>query len=122
MANPAKSSDDFPAAGAIDGPGGAAYICAGMPEVARTRVKRNAYFDSVVLMRIAAALTSRPDVVNASLMMGTPANKDILREAGLLDDAGESAGPNDLVIAVRAAENAVEGLLGEAEAGLEAQP
>jgi FdrA protein len=93
-----------------------------MAQVARTRVKRNAYFDSVVLMRIAALLTARDEVEDASLMMGTPANKDILREAGLLDDAGAAAGPNDLVIAVRAAEELVDGLLAEAEAGLATQP
>jgi FdrA protein len=93
-----------------------------MPEVARTRVKRNAYFDSVVLMRIAAVLTARPEVAGASLMMGTPANKDILGEAGLLDDEGAAAGPNDLVIAVRAGDEIIEGLLDEAEAGLDAQP
>ena len=122
MANPDNNDGDFPAGGAIDGPRGPAYSCAGMPEVARTRIKRNAYFDSVVLMRIAAVLTARPDVAGASLMMGTPANKDILREAGLLDDAGEAAGPNDLVIAVRASDDAVDGLLAEAEAGLDAQP
>src|SRR5439155_1262811 len=93
-----------------------------MSLVAKTRVKRNAYFDSVVLMRIAAGLTARPEVDDASLMMGTPANKDILREAGLLDDAGSSAGPNDLVIAVRSEDNLVDGLLAEAETGLTALP
>src|SRR6266508_3119399 len=90
-----------------------------MTGVARTRVKRNAYFDSVVLMRIAAALKARSEVEDASLMMGTPANKDILREAGLLDDPGDAAGPNDLVIAVRADENLLDDLLAEAEAGLD---
>ena len=93
-----------------------------MAEATRNRVKRNAYFDSVVLMRIASVLTARPEVDDASLMMGTPANREILREAGLLDAEGDGAGPNDLVIAVRADEALVEGLLSEAEAGLDAQP
>jgi FdrA protein len=93
-----------------------------MAQVARTRVKRNAYFDSVVLMRIAATLSTRTDVAGASLMMGTPANKDILREAGLLDDAGGAAGPNDLVIAVRAEEGLLDALLDEAESALDTQP
>ena len=35
-------------------------------------------------------------------MIGTPANKEILREAGLLGDVGRQAGPGDLVIALRA--------------------
>ena len=35
-------------------------------------------------------------------MIGTPANKEILREAGLLGDVGRQAGPGDLVIGLRA--------------------
>jgi FdrA protein len=65
-------------------------------------VERNAYFDSVVLMRISAELNRRPEVSAASLMMGTAANKDLLRAAGLLTGPGENAGADDLVIAVAA--------------------
>ena len=39
-------------------------------------------------------------------MIGTPSNRELLRGAGLLAHEGEQAGPNDLVIAVRAAANA----------------
>ena len=39
-------------------------------------------------------------------MIGTPANMEIMREAGLLAPAGEAAGPNDLVVAVRASDEA----------------
>src|SRR5207253_3237300 len=39
----------------------------------------------------------------AALMIGTPSNKALLREAGLLSPDGEHAEPNDLIIAVRAA-------------------
>jgi hypothetical protein len=35
-------------------------------------------------------------------MIGTPGNKEILREAGVLGDAGAQAGPEDLIIALRA--------------------
>jgi FdrA protein len=91
-----------------------------MAEITRNRVKRNAYFDSVALMRIAATLSSRPEVAAASLMMGTPANQELLDEAGLLADEGRAAGPNDLVIAARAEEGLLDALLAEAEAGLDA--
>ena len=74
-------------------------------------VERNAYFDSVVLMRISAELNLRPEVTAASLMMGTDANKAILRDAGLLAAAGEDAGVNDLVIAVAAEDGVVDELL-----------
>jgi FdrA protein len=93
-----------------------------MAPVTRSRVKRNAYFDSVVLMRVASGLRARPEVEEASLMMGTPANRVILEEAGLLDDEGTGAGPNDLVIAVRAEESLIEQLLAETDAGLDPQP
>ena len=91
-----------------------------MALVSRNRVKPNAYFDSVALMRIAATLSSQPGVAAASLMMGTPANRELLEEAGLLAAEGKAAGSNDLVIAVRAEEAVLNGLLAEAEAGLDA--
>ncbi len=93
-----------------------------MGAVTRTRIRRNAYFDSLVLMRAAAIVCSRPEAVNASLMMGTAANKEILREGGLLDDGGGAAGPNDLIIAVRAEASALEPLLDDAELALNAEP
>jgi len=91
-----------------------------MAVLTRNLVKPNAYFDSVALMQVAATLSARPEVAAASLMMGTPANQELLEEAGLLTAAARAAGPNDLVIAVRAEEGLLEGLLAEAEAGLDA--
>src|SRR4051794_41917365 len=73
---------------------------------ARCVVRPGSYFDSVVLMRVAAELGSRPGVRTASLVMATAANKDVLAAAGLLDDAATAAGPNDLVIALDADEDA----------------
>src|ERR1700730_9135042 len=90
-----------------------------MAEITRNRVKPNAYFDSVTLMRIAATLNSRLEVAPASLMMGTPANQELLEEAGLLAAEGRAAGSNDLVIAARAEEGLLDELLAEAEAGLD---
>ena len=53
-------------------------------------------------------------------MIGTPANVEIMREAGLLAPAGEAAGPNDLVVAVRASgEAAAEAALVRAGDALE---
>lgn len=68
----------------------------------RCLVKSGAYFDSVVLMRVAAELATHPGINTASLVMATPANRDVLATAGLLTDEAASAGPNDLVIAVDA--------------------
>ena len=68
-----------------------------------TRIKPNLYKDSVALMRIAEKLLADPQVSRATLVMATPANKDILKEANLLADEAERAGPSDLVVVVEAA-------------------
>lgn len=70
--------------------------------VAATRTRAGFYLDSVALMRISQAVQDIAGVSAASLMMGSPSNKELLRDAGLLDADAEAAGPNDLVIAVRA--------------------
>jgi FdrA protein len=90
--------------------------------VVRTRVERGAYVDSVKLMQVARALAERVGVEVADALMATPANLERLRAAGLLGEKrgaglpGEepSAGPNDLLLCVRAADEA------GAEAALEA--
>lgn len=53
-------------------------------------------------MRVAQRLLTMPDVVNATLQMGNPANKDILSEAGLLTTAVKDAGPSDIMVVVQA--------------------
>lgn len=66
------------------------------------RVRKGFYLDSVALMRLSESVSELPGIASAALMIGTPANLKILDEAGLLDDAGRKAGPNDLIVAVRA--------------------
>ena len=68
-----------------------------------TRIKPNLYKDSVALMRIAEKLLADPAVTRATLVMATPANKDILREAGLLNAAAEGGAPSDLIIVIECA-------------------
>lgn len=63
------------------------------------RLRRRFYADSVALMRVAREL-SRDGIV-ASLVVGTPSNKALLREAGLLTEDGAAAGPDDLIIAAK---------------------
>lgn len=84
----------------------------------RCLVKPGAYFDSVVLMRIAAKLSARPGVRAASLVMATPSNKDVLAAVGLLTDETAGAGPNDLVVAVDADEGSIEELFAAADEAL----
>lgn len=72
--------------------------------VLRHRVFGNTYHDSVALLAMSAKVAALPGVEAASIVMGTPANRTNLRDAGL--DPVASAGPNDLVVALRAAEEA----------------
>jgi succinyl-CoA synthetase alpha subunit len=57
-------------------------------------------------MRVAALVERVPNVTRAALMMATPANRELLSGAGLLDATAAAAGPNDLVVAVAAADKA----------------
>lgn len=66
----------------------------------KSAVRKGDYRDSVVLMNVSTQLESVPGVRKVSVMMGTPSNKDLLKDAGLLTGEIEAAGPNDLVIAV----------------------
>jgi FdrA protein len=65
-------------------------------------VRRGDYHDSVTLMRLTRDLGSVHGVRRGAAMMGTPSNRALLREAGLLTPDGVSASPNDLIIAVEA--------------------
>ena len=63
-------------------------------------VRRGAYHDSVTLMRLSRDMEAVAGVTRAAAMMGTPQNRALLRDAGLLAAEGETATPTDLVIAV----------------------
>src|SRR5919199_454395 len=84
-------------------------------------VRPGAYFDSVVLMQIASELRGRPGVRNASLGMGTAANKEVLEAAGLLAPDAATAGPNDLIVALDTDEDGADEALAAAEAALHAR-
>ncbi len=74
--------------------------------VIANEVRRATYFDSIVLMRISRQVAAMAGVAEAGLMLGTPANKDILRDAGILGPDGEAAEPGDLILALRATDAA----------------
>jgi FdrA protein len=74
----------------------------------RCLVRRGAYADSVTLLRVAAAIRALPGVDEASLVLGTDVNKRVLAEAGLMCQEADGAGPDDLIVAARGAEAALE--------------
>ena len=82
----------------------------------RSVVKRSEYHDSVSLMLVARELSGMEGIQDAAVVMATEANKSILAEAGLLTREIEVAGPNDLVLAVSAAQvSKAEGALEKAD-------
>ncbi len=93
------------------------------PASVRVHVLANTYRDSVELMRVAAELETLPEIQRAALVMGTPANRGILAEAGLLSEEARQVGPNDLVVAVGGeSAAAAEAALARARALLDSHP
>jgi FdrA protein len=77
--------------------------------VTRCAVRAGAYYDSVVLMQLQRALATLPGVLDAGVVMATPANRDLLAASGILPGREVAAGPNDLMIAVKAESEAAAG-------------
>ncbi|WP_412518425.1 acyl-CoA synthetase FdrA [Staphylococcus simulans] len=65
-----------------------------------TIIKENTYQDSIVLMLLSNKLSAMDGVNKVSIMMGTPANKDIFKASGFDTPELEDAKPNDIVIMV----------------------
>lgn len=77
-------------------------------------IRKGFYLDSVALMRLSREIASAPGILEAALMMGTPSNVAIMRNAGLLDGDVAALG-NDLILAVKAeSEQAARAALGDA--------
>ena len=81
--------------------------------VTKAQVRSGAYYDSVVLMQLQRSLAGLPGVLDAGVVMGTTANKDILDQTGLLAPEAHAASADDLVIVVQAQDDqAAESALG----------
>jgi len=84
------------------------------------KIVPNLYRDSVSLMQLSAALTKLPGIEQASAIMATPANLELLREARLLNGDKLAASPNDLLLALRGKSTAaLEAALAHAVAALD---
>src|SRR5262249_11394206 len=68
----------------------------------RCLVLFSTYRDSVWLMHLSHTLESLPGVQRVAVMMGTPHNKALLQQAGLLTAEGAAGGANDLLVCVQA--------------------
>jgi FdrA protein len=70
-------------------------------------IKSNTYQDSLRLMQLSNTLNGTDGANRVSIMMGTPANKKILRNAGLDTPDLDGAKPTDLVIVADVADASV---------------
>ena len=74
--------------------------------VVKGKVKAGEYFDSVTLMLAGRDLSGLPGVQDAAVVMGTRENRDILEASGLLCPEFAAAGDTDLLLAVKAEDEA----------------
>jgi FdrA protein len=92
-----------------------------MSDTVVNEVRRGLYLDSVALMQLSRTISEREGVSEAALMMGTPANKRLMADAGLLPASGVEATGGDLIIGIRAADARTADLaLAEARDSLDA--
>ncbi len=66
-------------------------------------VWRSSYFDSIALMRAAEQARALAGVTDVAAVMGTPANRALLAEAGLASTETPETTVSDVLVAVRAA-------------------
>ena len=73
--------------------------------VVKWNVRAGAYYDSVVLMQLQRGLLELSGVIDAGVVMATPANRDLLAANNLLPES-ITANPDDLLIVVKADDDA----------------
>lgn len=87
-----------------------------------TIIKENAYQDSIVLMLLTNKLNTIEGINRVSIMMGTPANKDLFEGSGLRTPELEKASANDMALVVDTDdEHVIDVLLKEVEDFLASQ-
>jgi FdrA protein len=70
--------------------------------VIRSEIRPGAYYDSVVLMQLQRSLAALPGVLDAGVVMATPANCELLAAGDLLPSEARRAQSDDLLIVVKA--------------------
>ncbi len=69
-------------------------------------IRSGAYYDSVILMQLQRSLVELPGVLDAGVVMGTEANKELLAQSGLMSPEVQAAVADDLVIVVKGQDKA----------------
>ncbi|WP_371362391.1 Protein FdrA [Sporomusa rhizae] len=75
--------------------------------IVRSLIKCKTYQDSVKLMKLSSVLAAQDGVLQASVVMATDMNKDVLNSTGLLLPEVAQATPNDLAIVIAAEQEEV---------------
>ena len=88
---------------------------------AHIEVRRGTYFDSVTLLGVSQRVQQVDGVEQAQVAMATELNLTVLRDLGFATDGLEGVTPNDLVIAVRARDDALDAALEQMEQALVAR-
>ena len=87
-----------------------------------TVIRKNRYFDSVFLMLVARRIAAQPGIADASALLATPANRQVLIGMGYGDQGRNAefaaAGSNDLVLALTGEEAAVNAIAADVDAWL----
>lgn len=93
-----------------------------MPEVTNhVEVRHGVYLDSVTLLGVSQDVQRVDGVDQALVAMATALNLELLRDLGFDSPKPDGATPNDLVIAIRATEDALEPALERMEQALRAR-
>ena len=74
--------------------------------ITKGEIRSGVYYDSVILMQLQRALAGLPGVIDAGVIMGTDANKELLEQSDLLAPEIDAAGPDDMLIVVKGEEEA----------------
>jgi FdrA protein len=77
-----------------------------MMTATEVEIRSGVYYDSVILMQLQRSLVELPGVLDAGVVMGTDANKDILAQSDLLTEQAKAAIADDLVIVVKGKDEA----------------
>lgn len=88
----------------------------------KTVVKKGSYHDSVALMLLTNHISAMDGVSKVSIMMATPANKDIFTQSGLATEELMEATANDMAIVADVSdEDIIDNMMAEIDEFLEEQ-
>jgi FdrA protein len=70
--------------------------------ITKGEIRSGAYYDSVILMQLQRSLVGLDGVIDAGVIMGTNANKELLEQSDLLAPEIKESGVDDMVIVIKA--------------------